>query len=528
MSTTNTPTSVLGATAAGAPQVTAMTEGTQPEAPAPQVTAMTEGTQPDTPSQATPVSGGSRLSRIVQAVAQVADTALASVPDKGRPSFVTGLGEGARSEQAAQATQQNIKFKTFDDSLRVAALHNQDKELALRTQEQQDAHQKQQDFQNDYNDAHGIKETTIPNHGDSVVDHLTAQTTANGAATVPPGTQLSADGSTIKMPVDSEDTDKGMLEKYNEFAPAYGLPSLPRGAQFVPPKYVDYLNHSMQGYGLDGNPINHDDLEGKIAALQSQRDSLAKSNATPDQLTALDNTLGILKSNQTALDAHQAGVFKQQQAQQLDTLNKSEAIKAKYKEQEPSTPSVDSLGVTITPPAGGAKQAAKIQTSFKKDADSLSQTESTFDAFQDALSDINSGKDITGAKSVTTLFNAIGLSATPLKGMGMRINQNTVAEHVNARDVGQSLYSKLLKVNDGDVITPQQIKDYASIAAVARQSAYVNKINEARSYGLDPSFLLPAGNGRHIDPNTASIYLQAANGNKDAARKAANAKGWNF
>ncbi len=194
------------------------------------------------------------------------------------------------------------------------------------------------------------------------------------------------------------------------------------------------------------------------------------------------------------------------------------------------TPSAttDSLGVTITPPAGGAKAVTKLQGQFKKDADDLSKTESTYDMFQDALSDVNSGKDVTGAKSVTTLFAAIGLSATPLKGMGMRINQNTVAEHIGARDVGQSLYAQLLKVKDGDIITPQQIKDYASIATVARQSAYVNKVNEARSYGLDPSFLLPAGNGRHVDPSTAQIFVAAANGNKDAARKAAQAKGWRF
>jgi hypothetical protein len=194
----------------------------------------------------------------------------------------------------------------------------------------------------------------------------------------------------------------------------------------------------------------------------------------------------------------------------------------------PATPTTDSLGVTITPPAGGAKATTKLQGQFKKDADDLAKTESTYDMFQDALSDVNSGKDITGAKSVTTLFAAIGLSATPLKGMGMRINQNTVAEHIGARDVGQSLYAQLLKVKDGDIITPQQIKDYASIATVARQSAYVNKINEARSYGLDPSFLLPAGNGRHVDPSTAQIFVAAANGNKDAARQAAQKKGWRF
>jgi hypothetical protein len=194
----------------------------------------------------------------------------------------------------------------------------------------------------------------------------------------------------------------------------------------------------------------------------------------------------------------------------------------------PATPTTDSLGVTITPPAGGAKATTKLQGQFKKDADDLAKTESTYDMFQDALGDVNSGKDITGAKSVTTLFAAIGLSATPLKGMGMRINQNTVAEHIGARDVGQSLYAQLLKVKDGDIITPQQIKDYASIATVARQSAYVNKINEARSYGLDPSFLLPAGNGRHVDPSTAQIFVAAANGNKDAARQAAQKKGWRF
>lgn len=188
----------------------------------------------------------------------------------------------------------------------------------------------------------------------------------------------------------------------------------------------------------------------------------------------------------------------------------------------------DSLGVTIQPPAGGAKAQTKLQGQFKKDADDLAKTESTYDMFRDALGDVNSGKDVTGAKSVTTLFAAIGLSATPLKGMGMRINQNTVAEHIGARDVGQSLYAQLLKVKDGDIITPQQIKDYASIATVARQSAYINKINEARSYGLDPSFLLPAGNGRHVDPGTAAIFVAAANGNRDAARTAAQAKGWKF
>ena len=52
--------------------------------------------QPQTPTAPAPKPGGSRLSQILGAVASVASTALAGVPDRGRPSFAGGLGEGAR------------------------------------------------------------------------------------------------------------------------------------------------------------------------------------------------------------------------------------------------------------------------------------------------------------------------------------------------------------------------------------------------------------------------------------------------
>ena len=83
--------------------------------------------------------GGSRLKAILSAVANVASTGLAGVPDKGRPSVFSGLGEGARANQAAQANQQAIKMADFDSSVRLASLHAQDQELQLRTQAQQDA-----------------------------------------------------------------------------------------------------------------------------------------------------------------------------------------------------------------------------------------------------------------------------------------------------------------------------------------------------------------------------------------------------
>src|SRR6266852_1971984 len=71
-------------------------------------------------------SGGSRLLAILGAISRVATTGLSGIPDRGRPSFVTGLGNGARAAQADNAMQQEIKFKDFDNQLRVAALHAQD------------------------------------------------------------------------------------------------------------------------------------------------------------------------------------------------------------------------------------------------------------------------------------------------------------------------------------------------------------------------------------------------------------------
>ena len=191
------------------------------------------------------------------------------------------------------------------------------------------------------------------------------------------------------------------------------------------------------------------------------------------------------------------------------------------------------LGGTFTPPPGGAKETNKRADSFKKDADALAKTEGTYNQFQDVLNDINSGKPLTGAQSVVALFNAIGISAEPLQGKGLQINNNTVEEHAEARGLGESLYQKFLHLKQGDVITPRQIQDYANIAMRSRHDAYVNKINEARGQGVNPEFLLPRGNGKAIDSNTASIFYDAATGQTPQekaanAKKAATATGWNF
>ena len=115
---------------------------------------------------------------------------------------------------------------------------------------------------------------------------------------------------------------------------------------------------------------------------------------------------------------------------------------------------------------------------------------------------------MTGAASVVALFNAIGTSAEPLAGKGFRINSNTIQEQVGARGLDQSAYQKILSLKNGDIITPQQVKDYASIAANVYKNAYVTQADEAHRQGL-PADFLPQGGGTNLDSTTAEIFARS-------------------
>lgn len=303
--------SILGSATTGQdPSQASDVSQVPPAAPQPQQPAVDTSNDLQEAQQTQP-QPTSRLGAIMQAVAKTVSTGLAGIPQGRRPDFVSGLGSGARAEQQAEATQQAIKFKTFDDQLRAASLHNQDLELQGHTQEQQDKHQAAQDAQHDWDEAHGVQYDEIPNSGDAATNYLKAQS-GNGGASIPPGTHLSADGKTILIPKQNDATQAAQMQKYNTFASAYGLPSLPQGSQFVPGKYVDFLQNRLEGHKLDGSVYNHDELPGAIADLQSTRDSLAKKGDTSsDVLNQLDGTIGSMQAKLDYLDNHKAQVLKQ-------------------------------------------------------------------------------------------------------------------------------------------------------------------------------------------------------------------------
>ena len=299
-----------------------------------------------TPSPA-PAQGGSRLARIIQAVAGVASTALAGVPNKGRPSFVTGLGEGARAEKANIANQQAIKFKNFDDQVRLAQLHNQDLKMQQDTQAQKDAHVKAELDNRALANSLGIRYDTIASDGDAVMDHLTAQTAGPaGAASIPPGTHLSGDGENVNIPSNDSKTQEGQKQMYQMLAPALGLPSLQPNMDFVPPKWMDILTNKLHGFNIDGSAPKHQDLPGLIGAEQAQRDQLAKNGATPQQLQAVDNRIAILKSNLKALDEHaneQADLAAKRQTQQKITLQNNAAKNKAANAKQPDTTELNAV-----------------------------------------------------------------------------------------------------------------------------------------------------------------------------------------
>ncbi len=295
------------------------------------VTASTASPAPVAPVNNTPPARPAWQTALGK-VASVVSTGLSGIPDQGRPSFVTGLGQGARSEKAAVAQQQAIKFKTFDDQIRMSELHNQDLKMQNDTQAQTDAHTKADLDNRAMANSLGVDYDTVANHGSAVMEHLTAQTSANGGSSVPPGTHLSGDGKTVQIPQDTQATRDGQKTMYNQLAPALGLPGLPPGASFVPPKQMNMLTNKIHGFDISGEPLKHDDLPTYISSAQTQRDAMAKNGASDAQLKTLDNMIGIYKANLGALDSHAADVTqKDAQAKAAGTIaaqTSPDAVKA--------------------------------------------------------------------------------------------------------------------------------------------------------------------------------------------------------
>lgn len=189
-------------------------------------------------------------------------------------------------------------------------------------------------------------------------------------------------------------------------------------------------------------------------------------------------------------------------------------------------------------PTLSQKEYDKRADSFTKSKDytTVMGLKGSYQQFQDILNKVNAGQ-MTGADSVVALFDAVGISATPLAGKGMRINQEVFNEHIGARGAAQALEAKFQKINTGGPITPQQIRDYANIAQNVYENSFVNLAEEAHGQGLKINFL-PQGGGQKSTPLINDIFMRVAlaqhpelakdkNQAIQAARSMLTATGWN-
>ena len=164
-------------------------------------------------------------------------------------------------------------------------------------------------------------------------------------------------------------------------------------------------------------------------------------------------------------------------------------------------PDVTGFSSPLTP-----KEYDKRYDAFTKSKQytNLQTAQGSKQQFDDIINQMNKG-NYSGADSVVGLFDALGISVTPLQGKGMRINRDVINEHIDARGLDQAVYQKLLALKSGDVITPKQLRDYAGIADGVLYHSFVNAADEAHRQGLPVDFL-PQGGGQQLNPQDALIY----------------------
>jgi hypothetical protein len=460
---------------------TALTEGTQPDV-AP-VSAMTEGTQPPVASAPAPAA-----------------------PEK--PSLWRNLLAGALSGMAASAGG-----KSLGEGLALGAKG----ELAREQTEKDDAANQDQAKQAQIKQAADIAHTQAMT---AQVMRATSNLPENHQQTVIEGR--------------AEQTEQ--LRRTGAMIPV-GNPD-PSTDHHVALQQVTALTKAHPGRLYTAEPVKNSDGKIVFQAFESTDSPLTEDVDLKD----IDgNKVGMIPKGTPAAQATklQVGLI----AQGISDLgakaanDKLKAQAAMVKANKTGTgkdaPNYaalgpDALGFQPKLPVTGAAGYQKTAGAFKKNIDDLSQTEQSYQQFADVVKDINAGKDLTGAQSVVALFNAIGISAEPLKGKGFRINNLTVAEHAGARGIDQAIEQKFGKLKTGEIITPQQLKDYAGIAAQVRENKYVSLVNQMHNVGLNADAALPTGNGQKLDPLTAKVFVKLTGGNKDAARAAAQKKGWTF
>lgn len=189
----------------------------------------------------------------------------------------------------------------------------------------------------------------------------------------------------------------------------------------------------------------------------------------------------------------------------------------------------DLFGNQIGEPGMDMKEYNKRVDAYAKDyGKDLNQLDQAAGQLNNIIANAERTGRLPGAASIVGLFDAIGISSAPLKGRGFRINNEIVGEHRGARNVWQTMATKLQKVSPngtGQVVTLQQLKDYDAILQQARHDAYVGAADQALNQHIGVRDV-PLGHNQPPGPGTVKIFLDLSDGDPEKAMKALAQAGW--
>lgn len=285
------------------------------------------------PAPAIPASNTSpqpAWKRDLGAVARTVSTGLAGIPAGGRPSFMGGLGQGARSEQQAQQQAQAIKFKTFQDSVQAAQLHNEDVRMQMATDDHQNAVQDQTDAEaKRMTDTTGMTYTKVPNTAENVKTYIATDQAQNGAASVPSGIIFGPHSLYIPNK-SSADQAQADTKNYNWLAPAYGMGSVQPG-QVVQPAANNMLRQARNGMDNQGHPMSAADIGNRVDNLTSYLK--ANSGAIPTEASsAIQSDIDHLTDLQTHHASRDQAGIDQATANAVDKAKQLGAVQTANKE----------------------------------------------------------------------------------------------------------------------------------------------------------------------------------------------------
>lgn len=465
---------------------------------------------------------------------------------RGRGGFAQGLGLGAGAALEDQANQQKmrmaqaestsrIKFQDAQSANLVAETLIRDKQLHQMDQQEQDRHNSASVETIDRLQALGLSPTlVIPNNTGGAEANAALQQLTDSHGAVPPLFTINVGNQILAYDLAQLAAKPQILQEVNRVRAIQGASPIDQQTwQRMDPKMRNEMTNSALNFNT---PMPSE------ASLLQYQNYLTTAQAQPDSPEKVANVkllTGITTRMQQSLDAAKTRAAEQAQSQAEATGERQKNIGA-ANEANARVKLIDAQIKDMQSGVGGdefdsgwqsplnKKEFQKRQDDFLHSTEykNLQQVQGSKQLFDSIVNDPKFQKgDLSGAQSVVGLFAAIGISVTPMQGKGMRINKDVILSHEQARGLDQATLQKLNSLKNGQVITPQQLKDYSGIADAVYAQAYINANDALKQRGL-PQNLIPEGHNKPIDSANWQIFLTLSNGDSGKATSIAKKHGW--